>query len=186
LKRVLGYSSIAQFGYLLVALVALGPLGEHAVLFYLTTYSITTVAAFGVITVLSSAGEPRDLDRIEDLRGLFWTRPALAAVMTLALLSLAGIPPVIGFVAKMYVLAAAIHEDLWVLTGTLVVGSVIGLFYYLKIILVMSLKEEPATLVSPRLVSLPGGLAITIATVPLVLFGILPQPLLALLKAVFG
>jgi NADH-quinone oxidoreductase subunit N len=184
LKRVLGYSSIAHLGYLLVAILAVGAIARVAVVFYLVTYAITMAGAFGVVSVLSDADAPRDADRIADLRGMFWTRPGLAAVMTLMLLSLAGIPPAIGFIAKMYIMAAGIHTELWVLIGTMVASSVIGLFYYLNIIIVMSQKPEAETAVSR--ISLPGRLTMAAVSFAVVGFGIAPQPLIALLKTVFG
>lgn len=185
LKRILGYSSIAHFGYLLVALLAADAIGRIALVFYLVMYAITVIAAFGVVGLLSAGDQPRDLDQVDDLRGLFWTRPAIATIMTLALLSLAGIPPAIGFIAKMYILASAVHTALWLLTSVMVIGSVIGLFYYLRIIIVMSQKPEEA--VAPRrALPLPGGVAIVCLTIPLVLFGVEPQPLISLLKSVLG
>jgi NADH-quinone oxidoreductase subunit N len=184
LKRVLGYSSIAHLGYLLVAILAVGAIARVAVLFYLVTYAITMAGAFGVVSVLSDADAPRDADKVVDLRGMFWTRPALAAVMTLMLLSLAGIPPAIGFIAKMYIMAAGIHTELWILIGAMVTSSVIGLFYYLNIIIVMSQKPEAAGTVST--ISLPGRLTMAAVSFLVVAFGVAPQPLIALLKSVFG
>jgi NADH-quinone oxidoreductase subunit N len=180
IKRVLGYSSIAHLGYLLVAILAAGSIGKMAVMFYLVTYSLTMIAAFGTIAALSSSASTRDTDTIASLRGLFWTQPALAAVLTLSLLSLAGIPPAIGFIAKMYIFAAGIHTALWRLTAVMVTSSVIGLFYYLNIILVMSMR--PGEIPSGRL---GGRLAITALSMPILIFGIAPQPLVALLRSVF-
>ena len=183
IKRILGYSSIAHLGYLLVAILAAGAVGRIAVVFYIVTYSLTMIAAFGVISVLSQADATRDMDRVAELRGMFWTRPVLAWVMTLVLLSLAGIPPAIGFIAKMYIMAAGVHTQLWGLTGVMVASSVIGLFYYLNILLVMSMKPgEGAT--SP--VPFGNRVAMAVVGLPMLGFGIAPEPLIALLKAVFG
>jgi NADH-quinone oxidoreductase subunit N len=184
IKRILGYSSIAHLGYLLVALLAAGAIGRLAVIFYLVTYAITMIAAFGVIAMLSSANEVRDADNLADLRGLFWTRPALASVMTLVLLSLAGIPPAIGFIAKMYIMAAGVHTQLWGLTAVMVASSVIGLFYYLNILLAMTMKPgEGAPLPA---VPLRNRLGMALVGLPVLGFGIAPEPLMALLRAVFG
>jgi NADH-quinone oxidoreductase subunit N len=184
LKRLLGYSSIAHLGYLLVAVLAAGTIGHTAVLFYVVTYALTMIAAFGVVAVLSDAAAARDVDEVAALRGLFWTRPGLAAVMTLAMLSLAGIPPAIGFIAKMYIFAAGVHTALWNLTGVMVASSVIGLFYYLNVILVMSMKPgETGVLPAPNLL---GRVAMAAVSLPMLGFGIAPQPLIALLRAVFG
>jgi NADH-quinone oxidoreductase subunit N len=184
LKRLLGYSSIAHLGYLLVAVLAAGTIGHTAVLFYVVTYALTMIAAFGVVAVLSDAAAARDVDEVAALRGLFWTRPGLAAVMTLAMLSLAGIPPAIGFIAKMYIFAAGVHTALWNLTGVMVASSVIGLFYYLNVILVMSMKPgETGVLPAPNLL---GRVAMAAVSLPMLGFGIAPQPLIALIRAVFG
>jgi NADH-quinone oxidoreductase subunit N len=187
LKRILGYSSIAHLGYLLVAILAAGSIGHIAVLFYLVTYAITMIGAFGVIAALSGADAAQDADKLADLRGLFWTRPALAAVLTLVVLSLAGIPPAIGFIAKMYIMAAGIHTQLWSLTAVMVVSSVIGLFYYLNIILVMSAKT-PADPAQANALTMPlfSRFAIAVISAPVIAFGIAPGPLIALLKSVFA
>ncbi|MDE8342648.1 MAG: NADH-quinone oxidoreductase subunit N [Acidocella sp.] len=187
LKRILGYSSIAHLGYLLVAMLAAGTIGQVAVVFYIVAYAITMIGAFGVIAVLSRSSDARDIDKISELRGLFWTRPALAAVMTLFLLSLAGIPPALGFIAKMYIMAAGVHTQLWGLLAVMVVSGVIGLFYYLNIILMMSMKphtEEP--LPGVLAISIPNRLAIAMVSLPILAFGVAPSPLIALLKLMFN
>src|SRR5512146_1213519 len=134
-KRILAYSSIAHMGYLLVAFLASGALAVEAVTFYLVAYFITTLGAFGVVSVLSTG--KRETDDIEDYRALFWRRPALAGVFTLMLLSLAGIPVTAGFIGKFYIVAAGASSAMWALIIILVVSSVIGLFYYLRIVAVM-------------------------------------------------
>jgi NADH-quinone oxidoreductase subunit N len=184
IKRVLGYSSIAHLGYVLVAILAGAKIGQMAVAFYLVTYALTMIAAFGAIAARSSAPAARDHDSIASLRGLFWTEPGLASVLTLSLLSLAGIPPAIGFIAKMYIFASGIHTALWTLTGVMVVSSVIGLFYYLNIILVMSMRPGDAALAPAG--TWHGRLAMAVVTVPILGFGLAPQPLMTFLKAVFG
>jgi NADH-quinone oxidoreductase subunit N len=187
LKRILGYSSIAHLGYLLVAILAAGTIGQVAVVFYIVAYAVTMIGAFGVITVLSRASNTDDTDKVAELRGLFWTRPALAAMMTLFLLSLAGIPPALGFIAKMYIMAAGVHTQLWGLLAVMVVSGVIGLFYYLNIILVMSMKPGANEVVSGIMeVSISNRLAIAVVSLPVLAFGIAPSPLIALLKLMFG
>src|SRR5580692_8775748 len=113
-KRILAYSSIAHFGYILVAFLAGSAMATEAVAFYLVAYTVTTLAAFGIVTVLSRSGrDARDAEDLEDYRGLFWRRPAIAAVFTIALLSLAGIPSTMGFVGKFYVLASGANAQAW-------------------------------------------------------------------------
>jgi NADH-quinone oxidoreductase subunit N len=184
IKRILGYSSIAHLGYLLVAILAAGALGRVAVVFYIVTYALTMVAAFGVIAMLSNAAAARDADTIADLRGLFWTRPLPAAVMTLALLSLAGIPPAIGFIGKMYIFAAGVHTDLWLLVGTMIASSVIGLFYYLSIIIAMT--QKPLSDVVQLRLPAGGRLVLGVVSLAVFGFGVAPQPLITLVKVMFG
>jgi len=134
-KRILAYSSIAHFGYMLVAFVAGGTMAVEAVTFYLVAYTVTTLGAFGVVTVLSESG--RDADTLDDYGGLFWRRPLMAGIFTVMLLSLAGIPATMGFLAKFYVLAAGASVMQWSLIIILVMTSTIGLFYYLRILVAL-------------------------------------------------
>lgn len=131
IKRLLAYSSIAHFGYLLVAFLS-GEAGVGAAIFYLLAYSITLLSAFGVITLLST--RRRDADELSGYRGLFWRSPLMAAIFTIALFSLAGIPLTAGFPAKFFVLTAGVQQNMWLLAIVLVLSSVIGLYYYLRII----------------------------------------------------
>jgi NADH-quinone oxidoreductase subunit N len=143
LKRLLAYSAIAHFGYMLVALIASGSLAIEAVGIYLLTYSITTLAAFGVITLVSSPMD-HEAQALSDYRGLFWTRPGLGAILTLALLSLAGVPLTAGFLGKFYVLGAGVNKDQWLLLGAIVAGSAVGLFFYLRAMIQLYLHPAPA------------------------------------------
>src|SRR5580704_10069443 len=138
-KRILAYSSIAHFGYILVAFLAGSAMAIEAVAFYLVAYTVTMLAAFGIVTILSGSGH--DAGDMEDYRGLFWRRPAIAGVFTAALLSLAGIPATMGFVGKFYVLASGANAGAWLLIVILVVTSVAALFYYLRI--VVALYADP-------------------------------------------
>jgi NADH-quinone oxidoreductase subunit N len=174
-KRILAYSSIAHLGYLLVAFQAAGDLGPAAVTFYLVAYFVTTLGAFGIVTVLS--GGDRDADSLEDYRGLFWRRPATAAVFTVMLLSLAGIPVTAGFLGKFYIVAAGAAAAKWALIVVLVVASSIGLFYYLRIVVAMyETPREPST-ASLRLPA-AGAVALAILSGLLLWFGTFPNVLL--------
>jgi len=135
IKRMLAYSSIAHFGYLLVAFIAGKGMGTQAASFYLTAYIITILAAFSLITLMSrSDNEATD---IEDYAGLFWKKPILAILFSITLLSLAGIPLTAGFMGKFYLLAAGVGKGNWLLAFILVISSVIGLYYYLRFIFAM-------------------------------------------------
>jgi NADH-quinone oxidoreductase subunit N len=177
-KRILAYSSIAHFGYILVAFLAGGAMGIEAVSFYLVAYTATLLAAFGVVTVLSNA--VRDADDIEDYRGLFWQRPVLASVLTVALLSLAGIPATMGFVSKFYVLAAGAGASAWLLILILAITSVAGLFYYLRIVVALYSTLPGRVLV--RVTSKSGVFVMVALSILLIWFGVYPAPLLNLVR----
>src|SRR5580658_6272304 len=177
-KRILAYSSIAHFGYILVALLAGGPMATEAVNFYLVAYTATILAAFGVVTVLSTAD--RDADDIEDYRGLFWPRPATASVLTVALLSLAGIPATAGFVSKFYVLAAGAAASAWPLMLILAITSVAGLFYYLRV--VVALYSAPPVPSFMRTISKGGVFVVVALSILLIWGGVYPTPLLNLVR----
>ncbi len=187
-KRILAYSSIAHVGYVTVAFLALGRAAVPAAGFYFVAYFAATLAAFGVVSVLS--GSVRDADSIDDYRGLAWRRPYLAGVLTAALLSLAGIPLTAGFIGKFYVLFAGVDSHLWALALVLVVTSVIGLFYYLRVVVaVFRTSEEAAgSALEGAAASCPltAGVALAAVTVLLVWFGVYPAPLIRLLQGLAG
>jgi NADH-quinone oxidoreductase subunit N len=189
-KRILAYSSIAHLGYLLVAFLASGSMAVEAVTFYLVYYFITMVGAFAIVTLISSADPAREADDLEHYRGLFWRRPWLTGAFTSMLLSLAGIPLTIGFVGKFYVVAAGIGASLWLLVLTLVVGSAIGLYYYLRILVTLYLSpapegagDKPAVLARA---TLPGHVVLAALTLMLVWLGIFPSALMRAIHAVAG
>ncbi len=132
IKRLLAYSSIAHFGYLLVAFLPGNEQGVEAAAFYLVSYAVTLLAAFGIITLLSS--HQKDAEDLDIYKGLFWRSPLAAAVLTVALFSLAGIPLTAGFLAKFFVLSSGVQQHLWLPVIVLVLTSIIGLYYYLRII----------------------------------------------------
>ncbi|MGH8763117.1 MAG: NADH-quinone oxidoreductase subunit N [Nitrosospira sp.] len=186
-KRILAYSSIAQLGYLLAGFLAFGVLAVEAVTYYLAAYFVTMLGAFGVVTVLSKGVPERDSDALTDYTGLFWRRPWLSGVFTAMLLSLAGIPLTMGFIGKFYVLAAAVGASLWLLVAALVVGSAIGLFYYLRIIAVMcapgDLKMTAGQAITPILpLSLGESLTLAALTLLLIWLGVYPALLIHVLE----
>ena len=151
IKRLLAYSSIAHFGYLIIALIASSTLavGDRSfalegIIFYLIAYALMTWVAFGVVAMLSAPEKGIEAEELESFTGLFWRRPLLASLMTLSLLSLAGIPLTAGFIAKFYVITAGVIEGLWWLLIVLIAGSAIGLYYYLKIVLQMCKSSASA------------------------------------------
>ncbi|MFO7993749.1 MAG: NADH-quinone oxidoreductase subunit NuoN [Marinobacter sp.] len=179
-KRLLGYSSIAHLGYLLVAIVAGGSLAIETVGVYLITYLLATLAAFGVVTQLSSPFQGEDAAGLHYYRGLFWRRPWLAAVMTVSFLSLAGIPLTAGFIGKFYVLALGVADSQWWLVGGIVAGSAIALFYYLRVMVTLYLPEP-----GMRRVDAPddwgnrvGGLTLLIVAALVLALGVYPTPMI--------
>jgi NADH-quinone oxidoreductase subunit N len=181
-KRILAYSSIAHLGYLLVAFVAGGAIAVTAVSFYLVAYFVTTLGAFGVVTVLSP--KDRDAELLDDYRDLGRRKPWLAGVFTVMLLSLAGIPLTAGFLGKYYVLAAGIGSTLWLLVGTLLVTSVIGLFYYLRIVVAMYGTAETVGLQSHQVGNgaLGATFVLAVLTVLLVYLGVYPNVLIQIIE----
>jgi len=178
-KRILAYSSIAHMGYLLVAFLAGGDMGLEAVMFYLIAYFITTLGAFGILAMLSD--KERDAERLEDYKGLFWKRPWTASVFSAMLLSLAGIPLTAGFVGKFYIVAAGVKTSQWLLVIMLAINSAIGLYYYIKIIMVMAEKADDSEGLKPSVYLVNG---FTIAFVAFLLFwiGIFPEVFVQLIR----
>jgi NADH-quinone oxidoreductase subunit N len=189
-KRLLAYSSIAHLGYLLVAFLAGGKLGIEAVSFYLVSYFITTVGAFGILTYLSD--KDRDAELLDDFKGLFWRRPWTAISFSAMLLSLAGIPLTAGFVGKFYVVAAGVSGSTWLLVIMLVVNSAIGLFYYIRIIAIMCDREnihqpgEPLQATLRPSIYLISGFSVAVVTVALLWIGIFPGGLMALIRSLLN
>jgi NADH-quinone oxidoreductase subunit N len=174
-KRILAYSSIAHFGYMLVAFLAGGNIAVEAVTFYLVAYTVTTIGAFGVVTVLSNSS--RDADMLDDYRGLFWRRPLMAGIFTMMLLSLAGIPATMGFLGKFYVLAAGASATNWSLIIILVMTSTIGLFYYLRILVALYAAPSEYETSAQPVVSASGFVLVGLTGL-LIWFGVYPAPLL--------
>ena len=186
-KRLLAYSSIAHFGYVLVALLAGGPPAAEAVTFYVIVYCAMSLGAFGVVTVYSSEGG--DKNRFEDYQGLFWTRPWLAAMLALSLLSLAGIPVTAGFIGKFYAIAAGVDAGLWWLVLALIANSVVSLYYYLRLFVTLfSEAATSATLPQQETVQRPAFMGwATVCSLGFVasiilLLGVYPEPLIELIR----
>jgi NADH-quinone oxidoreductase subunit N len=181
-KRILAYSSIAHLGYLLVALLAGGTLAIEAVSYYLVAYFVTTLGAFGIVTLLSVSGEQNDFDALEDYRALFWRRPWLAGSFTAMLLSLAGIPLTVGFFAKFYAIAGGIGAAMWPAVIALVVGSIIGLFYYLRIIMTLYAPAEEEVAIRDSGAQHAGSATIAVLVLALVLLGIYPTTVVHIIR----
>ncbi len=175
-KRMLAYSSIAHGGYLLLALVSGNDLGKGAVLFYLLTYAITNLGAFGVIGLLEDADRPND--KVTDYAGLWNDHPVLAALMTIFMLSLGGFPPMAGFIAKWYVFSAAVKAGYTWLAIIGVLTSVVSVFFYLRIVVMMYMTPSGETMARFPAVPKIAGAALVVSALVIVYLGILPARVL--------
>jgi NADH-quinone oxidoreductase subunit N len=187
LKRLLAYSSIAHFGYLLVAFLPGNTAGVEASVFYLLSYSVTLLLAFGIITLLSD--RQKDAEDLSVYTGLFWKSPITAAILTIAMFSLAGIPLTAGFLAKFFVLTTGVQQQLWFPVIILVITSVIGLYYYLRIISLMFAVSQPTGLKERTLhpfFYIATYSALVALAVILCWLGVYPGPVLELVKAFLG
>lgn len=186
IKRLLGYSSIAHLGYLMVALIALqdGTLPMEAVGIYLAGYLFSSLGAFGVVSLMSSPYRGADADSLFSYRGLFWHKPVLSAVMTIMMLSLAGIPMTLGFIGKFYIIAVGVQSHLWWLTGAVVAGSAIGIYYYLRVMvsLYLSAPKQLNRDTPSNWALSAGGIVVLISAILVLVLGIYPQPLISLVE----
>ena len=183
-KRILAYSSIAHMGYLLVAFMAGGTMAVQAVTFYITAYTVMTLGAFAIVSVLS--GRDGDADSLEDFQGLFLRHPWLGGIFIAMLLSLAGIPLTAGFIGKFYLVTAGLDSALSWLVITLVLTSGISLYYYLRIVVVLfKSPDEGQALPDLRpAVGFSGGLVLAAMSIMLIWLGVVPSSLLALIHVI--
>ncbi|MDP1620959.1 MAG: NADH-quinone oxidoreductase subunit N [Bacteroidales bacterium] len=170
LKRILAYSSISNMGYLVITLLIGTKGGIDAAVFYIASYIITTIGAFGVITLLSD--RDNEAEKLKSYTGLFWKRPWVAIVLTLTMLSLAGIPITSGFLAKFYVILEGLNAGLLVLVISLIINSVIGLYYYLRVVTILF---SPPNDVKFPAISPAGRLVLFIVTLGILWLGIFPE-----------
>ena len=180
LKRMLAYSSIAHGGYLLAGLVAGNDVGKAAILFYLAAYALTNLGAFGVIAMLGT--RERANDDLRDYAGLYHSHPALALLMTFFLLSLGGFPPTAGFIAKWYVFSAAIGSGYYGLAIIGVLSSVVSVFFYLRIVVMMFMTERDARPVPAPVTSVAMG-GLVLALIGVLYLGVLPTAIIDFAQA---
>ena len=178
IKRMLAYSSIAQAGYILIGFVAGTAFGAEGVLYYILAYALMNLGAFGCVILISNSIKS---DSIEDYAGLYKRDPAAAFMLAIFLLSLAGVPPLAGFVGKFLVFAAAIQSRFILLAVIGVVNSVIAAFYYIKVIKYMYLREPISDAAAAR--SLPITIALTIVMAGVLIAGLYPLPFLSWIRA---
>jgi len=192
-KRLLAYSSIAHAGYILVAMASvttlaaderLGPIGAYAaVLFYLLSYSLVSVGAFTIVSELGGRGE-RYLT-IDDLAGLATRQPFTAATLAIFLLSLLGLPITAGFLGKLYIFTAALNSNLYWLAVLMAINSVIGAYYYFRVIVVMYMHEYkgPLPADAPTGLSATALMVVAVTVIATIYLGLWPNQIVALLTS---
>jgi NADH-quinone oxidoreductase subunit N len=176
LKRMLAYSSISHMGFMLLGILSGSINGYSSAMFYVLVYVLMTLGSFGMIMLLSRKGF--EAENLDDFKGLNSRNPWYAFLMLLLMFSMAGVPPTVGFYAKLAVLQAALEQGLVWLVVFAVLLSVVGAFYYLRVVKLMYFDEpEDLSPIAPRI-----GARILLSTngLAILLFGILPQPLMAL------
>ena len=185
-KRLFAYSSIAHLGYLLVIIIAAakipGALSVEGVSFYMLAYFVMSLSGFAVISALSNS--EKEYDQLADFRGLFWRNSWVSTVLITVLLSLAGIPLTAGFIGKFYIFTTGVESELWFLLTMLIIGSAIGLYYYLRLIYIMlQPAEDDAN--DPAAVSLPLGVHAVMAamTAAIIYLGVYPAPMIDTLQS---
>ncbi len=182
MKRMLAYSAIAHSGFMLLGLVAATPQGYAAALFYILSYALMTLGGFGMLVLLSRDGV--DLDRLDDMRGMARRNGKVAALILVLMLSMAGVPPLVGFYAKLAVWSAVVDAG-WVWLAVIAaVLSVVGAFYYLRVVKLMYFDEPiagapPVALSAPQLTLAGANCLLVVA------LGILPGSLLLACQRVF-
>ena len=192
LKRLLAYSAIANAGYLLVGVVAFSAAGNTSVIFYILVYSLASLGAFGVVAVLTDT-LGRDAE-INDFNGCWKTSPGLAVAFLIFVLSLAGIPPLAGFLGKFYLFFAAIgaapeaaswHDGFYWLVAFALIMSVVSLYYYLRVLkafLVAPADDGKAASIAPIKIGWAAGVTLCLLAIAVLALGLWPEPLLNLLS----
>jgi NADH-quinone oxidoreductase subunit N len=176
IKRMLAYSTIANMGFMLLGFLAANLNGYSAAMFYVLAYVLTSLASFGVVLLLARDGF--EADRIDDFKGLNQRSPWWAFIMLLVMFSLAGIPPTVGFYAKFSVLEAAVNAGFTWLAVVAVMASLVGAFYYLRVVKLMYFDD--ATDTAPIAARGDNRWLLSANGLALLVFGVLPQPLMGL------
>lgn len=182
IKRMLAYSTISHVGFIFLGFIAADGRGYGAALFYAVVYALTAAGGFGLLTIISRKGF--DAENLHDLKGLNDRSPWLAAMMMLILFSMAGVPPTVGFFAKLFVLEAVVHVDKVWLAAVAVFFSIIGAYYYLRAVKMMYF-DKPIDEQGIQ-ASMDSRLAISVNGVAILLLGIFPAGLLQVCRAAFG
>lgn len=182
IKRLLAYSSISHIGYMLIILLALSMQDDaiEATNFYFVSYLLGNIGTFGVLAILSSPYHGVEEDTSNILKGLFWKSPILALSMAISLISLAGIPLTIGFLGKFYLLILAVNTGLWWLIAAIIIGSALGLYYYLRVAINLFLEPTVSQIYVNQKAVLISRIVVVFAAMLIFILGVYPQYLIDL------
>jgi NADH-quinone oxidoreductase subunit N len=179
-KRLLAYSSIAQMGYLLMTLLALRQSGASAIMFYLTVYALMDLGAFGTLATLSAE---EDLDDLDNFRGLAYIHPWRSALLTVCLVSLAGLPPTAGFMGKFILFRAVLEARFIVLAVLGMVTVIMSIYFYFRVIVALFMQPMERNYIAPDL-DLFARIAGVVVLVFILWIGLLPSPLLSIITRI--
>ncbi|TCM61785.1 NADH dehydrogenase subunit N [Acinetobacter calcoaceticus] len=185
LKRILAFSSIAHFGYIMLALISGTENSMTSIGVYVLSYVLTTIGAFGAVTLMSSPyNNIAEAESLAEYRGLFWRRPVLTATLTVMMLSLAGIPLTAGFIGKFMVVLSIVQGGHWFYAAMIIIGSGIGLYYYLRVMVVMYMTppDTPRIDAPQHWGQSAGGIMVLGAALLVIVFGVYPDPIIAMAK----
>ncbi len=184
LKRMLAYSTISHVGFMLLGFVGGSPAGYSAAMFYIISYTMTATVAFGIIALLARAGF--ECEEIDDFKGLNQRSPWYAAIMGISMFSLAGVPPLFGFFAKLLVLKSAIDAGFLWLAIVAIIFAIIGIYYYLRVVKVMYFDAAADDAAVPLPADLPLRWVISLNGLALVVLGLAWGPLFDWCNRAFG
>ncbi|MFQ5753053.1 MAG: NADH-quinone oxidoreductase subunit N, partial [bacterium] len=183
IKRMLAYSSIAHAGYILIGFVAWNEVGASSVIFYLLSYTFMNIGAFAVISILSK--KEKEFLELHDFKGLAFQRPIIAIAMAIFMFSLAGLPPTAGFVGKFYLFSAAVKAGHIPLVILGVINSMISLYYYLGVVVVMFMKESEQQL-GPKVLRPSVSISLMFAVIGTLGLGLFPSQIMATFQQLFS
>jgi NADH-quinone oxidoreductase subunit N len=182
IKRILASSSVANLGYLLIALIVGGSMGLKSASFYLAAYFLTTVGAFTVIGILSN--EEKEADSLENYKGLYFRNKWLAIILAATFFSLAGMPLTAGFISKFYLATGAASASKWLLIWLLIINSAISLYYYLKVVYTIFKPSESEQLQGKIFVPIASSLVLAISFISIIWLGVAPAGLMKIIEMV--
>jgi NADH-quinone oxidoreductase subunit N len=182
IKRMLAYSTISHVGFIFLGLLAGTAQGYAAAMFYAVVYALMAAGAFGILTILSRQGS--DASDLDDLKGLNDRDPWYAAMMAILMFSMAGVPPTVGFMAKLLVLEAVVRVDLVWLALVAVAFSIVGAFYYLRVVKLIYFDAPAAD--APIITSGGVRVAMTVNGLAVLLLGLFPAALLGVCQNAFS